>query len=321
MTIKEFKDKLAEEIRNKLRKNNLSTPILDRLELHVKDFEDVSVQDIIGSKNMRHDVYVSFIYQICYPSRIKMDIDENYQPITKKRIAIVNCKSRKQDYTCSADEMYDISHHYKAQRNFFIKGYDDYYIISSKYGIIHHNQIIEPYDIRLSRNSFDDNNKIQGWDEDKLSSIKNQMQWMIDKGWEIDFHTSRIYYNYLPQEIKDNIRYIKQPRGIVSVAPTYNEASDMLDSKNLEECLEFISSKKDKKHKPEVDTWFHHPKHGSFFGKSMDLCKKYNGVNQGNLFRVAIGQFTHAVGWVIDESLLPNLYQTESGQWRLKKQK
>ena len=77
MTIKEFKDKLAEEIRNKLRKNNLSTPILDRLELHVKDFEGVSVQDIIGSKNMRHDVYVSFIYQICYPSRIKMDIDEN----------------------------------------------------------------------------------------------------------------------------------------------------------------------------------------------------------------------------------------------------
>ena len=323
MTIKEFKDKLAEEIRNKLRKNNLSTPILDRLELHVKDFEDVSVQDIIGSKNMRHDVYVSFIYQICYPSRIKMDIDENYQPIKNRRIAIVSCKSRKQDYTCSADEMYSVSHLYKAQREFFIKGYDDWYIISSKYGIIHPTQIIEPYDITLGAHSSNmtKNQTINTWDDDILDKIEKQIEWMVKKGWEIDIHTSRVYYNPLSDKVKNSTKYIKQPRGVNTVKGIYNNATKMLDDDSLEKCLEFISEKKQTTTQ-DTPKWWYHRDSEDFFGTSGELKKLYpEQMNEGGILRVSIGQFPQHRGWVIDKSLLDKLYQTDSGQWRIKKQK
>ena len=39
-----------------------------------------------------------------------------------KRIAIVNCKSKKQSYKCSAEQMYDISFQFRYQTD-FIKEY------------------------------------------------------------------------------------------------------------------------------------------------------------------------------------------------------
>ena len=74
MTIQEFKDRITEELRTRVKKVGKPTPILDRLELHVKDFDGYVVEDILKPKNMDHDIYVSFLYQICYPSRIKMDM-------------------------------------------------------------------------------------------------------------------------------------------------------------------------------------------------------------------------------------------------------
>jgi len=104
MTIQEFKTHIEEELRNKLRGNNESTPILNRLEKHLKDFDEYSLTDLLNPKNMKHDLYVSFLFQICFPSRIKMDIDAEYTPIKKKRIAIVNCKSRKKKLNRSLKE-------------------------------------------------------------------------------------------------------------------------------------------------------------------------------------------------------------------------
>ena len=325
MTIKEFKDKLAEEIRNKLRKNDTPTPILDRLELHVKDFEGVSVQDIIGSKNMRHDVYVSFIYQICYPSRIKMDIDENYQPITKKRIAIVGCKSQKQNYTCSADEMYSPSPTYRTQREFFLKGYDDWYIMSSKYGLIHHKQIIKPYNNTVGKTGahHKKENIIQGWDPQIIEDTNERIKWMVNtKGWEVDLHISMNYYKPLLKETKSICRHIPQPMGAGTPISKYLSCVDMLDDKSnsFDEILKFISKRPDKD--PEQDQWWYHPNNPPFFGTSAKIATKYKseGIQAGNTYNVVVGKVTQHKGWVVDESLLPNLYQTDSGQWRIKKQ-
>ena len=269
---------------------------------------------------MKHDLYVSFLFQICFPSRIKMGIDAEYEPIKKKRIAIVSCKSRKQDYVCSANEMYSPSHLYKAQREFFIKGYDDYYIISSKYGIIHHSQIIEPYDITLGAhsNNMTKNQNIECWSVEKLEFINKQLEWMINKEWKIDFHVSKVYYSPLSNDIKTKVNYIKQPRGVNNVKPIYEAATTLLDNKSLDECLKFISEKKVAKYH-ESSKWFYHPNYEPFFGKSLELATIYSEyLNKGGIYRVSVGIFTHHRGWVIDESLLDKLYQTDSGQWRIK---
>jgi hypothetical protein len=71
----------------------------------------------------------------------------------KKRLAIINCKSKKQSYKCTAEEMYFISFQFKAQIEFIKVYYDDYAILSTKYGIIYPTSIIEPYEISLAKGS------------------------------------------------------------------------------------------------------------------------------------------------------------------------
>ena len=56
-------------------------------------------------------------------------------------VAITNCRSMKQDYTCSAEEMYSKSYVFRAQKDFFNLAYDEYYILSSYYGVIPHDKI------------------------------------------------------------------------------------------------------------------------------------------------------------------------------------
>lgn len=323
MTIQEFKAHIEEELRHKLRGNNEATPILDRLDKHVTDFDGYDLTDLLNPKNMKHDLYVSFLFQICFPSRIRMEIDAEYTPIKKKRIAIVSCKSQKQDYPCSADEMYSPSAAFKAQREFFIKGYDDYYIMSSKYGLIHHSQIIKPYNRMVGESSMITKNQdqIRGWEMEVISLITEQIKWMISKGYEIDIHASRNYYNPLPQEIKDKINYIKQPQGVNNVKPRYDQAIEMLDTKPLKECLESIGRKSEKP--KESKRWWYHPNYKPFYGTTTMLFGYYNKkglkLNSGNLSKIHAGEMKQAAGWVIDKSLLNRLYQTDSGQWRIKK--
>lgn len=320
MTTQEFKIHLEKELRHKLKCDNEPTPILDRLELHLKDFDEYDLTDLLNPKNMKHDLYTSFLFQICFPSRIKMDIDAEYTPIKKKRVAIVNCKNNKQQYTCSADEMYSASHHYRAQRKFFLKAYDDYYIISSEYGIIHHSQIIKPYDrIIVNRQYMSEGDRKFGWEPETISLIKEQLQWMKKKGWEISFHTTKAYYDILSDDIRGYVNYIKQPHGMNLVPPRYGKAIEMLEDTPLEECLEFIGHREDKPKGGPVE-WYH-PQYPSFFGTPWELTCKYKPqqLQDTNLTNVRKGTTNHHRGWVTDESLLPHLYQTDSGQWRIKK--
>lgn len=44
-----------------------------------------------------------------------------------------------------------ISTWFKKCKNFVDKEYDNWYILSAKYGLIHHSDVIEPYDITISQ--------------------------------------------------------------------------------------------------------------------------------------------------------------------------
>lgn len=324
MTIQEFKTHIEEELRNKLRGGNEATPILDRLDKHLTDFDGYDLTDLLNPKNMKHDLYVSFLFQICFPSRIKMEIDAEYTPIKKKRVAIVSCKSTKQDYICSADEMYSPSPTYKAQREFFIKGYDDWYIMSSKYGIIHHKQIIEPYNNTVGKTGdhHKKENTIQEWDPSIIKNTQKQINWMVNKmEWEVDLHVSMNYYKPLSLETKSMCRHVSQPMGAGTPISKYISCVDMLDDKtnNFDEILEFISKRPNKE--PEQNQWWYHPNNPPFFGTSQKIATKYKseGIQGGNTYNVAVGKVSQHKGWVTDKSLLNKLYQTDSGQWRLKK--
>lgn len=323
MNIKEFKEHLANELRDKKKDPNSPTPIWDRLAFHLRDYPEFSVEDLLQPEKFKSDLFVSFLLQVCYPSRIKMPFVAEYESNRKKKVAIISCKSRKKDYICSADVMYGDSHLYQAQRNFCVKGYDEYYIVSSKYGITHPSQIIEPYNITLSKSqhTLSENNKnLSTWDPQVLSNVHNQLEWMIEQGWDVDFHTSRAYYEPLEDYIKSQINYIKQPRGINSVKPIYDEATKMLDNSSLEESLKFITKKRESTNK-ETPKWFYHPEHGKFYGKTRDVITNYShlALDEANLACVSRGKNPQSCGWVIDESLLDKLYQTDSGKWRLKK--
>lgn len=65
-------------------------------------------------------------------------------------IYFVGCTKNKQDYACSAKEMYSKSVLFKKQIAYINKiSDDDYYILSAKYGLVHPDHKIEPYDISL----------------------------------------------------------------------------------------------------------------------------------------------------------------------------
>ena len=238
------------------------------------------------------------------------------------RVAVISCKKQKQIYACEADEMYSKSFVYRAQRNFIKPAYDQYLILSSKYGLIKPDKVIEPYDKSIYKNpsiNFDNTEVVEDatafwvYVEDKLNKL-------LDLGCEIDFHTSNDYYKPLSKEIKTKVNHIKQPKAFGLTQTVYNEAEEMFNNGNdLDTCLVDITKKRASKYN-EQPKWFYHPQFGEYFGKTSDLHRKYpNDTDEGTLYQLSTFRTKQHKGWVIDKPLLSELKQTESGQWRLKK--
>jgi hypothetical protein len=64
----------------------------------------------------------------------------------KKSLCIINCAAHKKDFKCPASQMYDDSHLFRAARDFAQKNFDEYIILSAKYGVLHPYEMIEPYE-------------------------------------------------------------------------------------------------------------------------------------------------------------------------------
>ena len=62
------------------------------------------------------------------------------------KIAVINCGSKKKEYACPAREMYEGGSLFRKMRDYVEQAYDGYYILSGKYGLMHPDQIIEPYE-------------------------------------------------------------------------------------------------------------------------------------------------------------------------------
>jgi cytoplasmic iron level regulating protein YaaA (DUF328/UPF0246 family) len=107
-----------------------------------------------------------------------------------KHIALVSCVSKKTHERNKASDLY-ISTWFKKCKNFVDKEYDNWYILSAKYGLIHHSDVIEPYDITLSQ--MPQSQRILWGNEicDKLNNLYSQE--VIN----IDIYAGKLYRKYI----------------------------------------------------------------------------------------------------------------------------
>jgi hypothetical protein len=68
------------------------------------------------------------------------------------KIALISCTKKKRSYPCAAKEMYEPSSLFtKAVAFVEKKGYDDWFILSAKYGLLAKDMVIDPYDVTLNQ--------------------------------------------------------------------------------------------------------------------------------------------------------------------------
>jgi hypothetical protein len=218
------------------------------------------------------------------------------------KIAILGCKKQKQDYTCPADEMYSKAFTYIAQRDFIKQAYDDYYIFSSKYGIIHHTQIIEPYNITLQQTGT----KYQVFansDPFDAMFVKQNVAKFVENNVdnELHFHVTRAYMSYVkPFTNTQIVKHITQMQNTGMIKERYTEALQKWNG-DLDKSLKIIQTPIPKN--PESPHNWYHPELGEYYGTSYQLWKIYKDkqpkLDQAMLRKVGFGRLNHHKNWII----------------------
>ena len=211
-------------------------------------------------------------------------------------IAILSCTKKKQTYSCSAKEMYSANYNFIDKLNFIEKYYDEYYIMSVKYGIITLEQTIEPYNLTLSRDKVQLGSEITYPTKEHLQWLKDNVNTFISNnlGKQIDFHTPQLYSNLIKD--KDLVRLVKQER-TASNTTKYRKA---LEIDNLDNAIDYMNNFNLTPKVKENEKWFTHPKLGEFYGKSYELFKMYKGkFDKGGLYQVSTGRSNQHKGWRI----------------------
>jgi hypothetical protein len=250
-------------------------------------------------------------------------------------VAITNCKSMKQNYACSVDEMYSKSYVYRAQHELFNKAYDKYLIFSAKYGLIPPTKVIEPYDLALEAKIGRVNvtNALTKEQKQQLfNKVEEQLISLFEIADEIHFHTSNIYYAPFEKifkkhpKFKNKLRRVGQQKNPPVAQRKYHEASKMYNGDNLEECLNHVSTiqkgvPEDKK------MWYHNKLAPEGIGPSKaHQVRKWvqdnhpnEKIDEGSLHKVSLSKIEQTYGWVIDSKYLPYLKQYPNGSWRFMK--
>lgn len=254
------------------------------------------------------------------------------------KLAVLSCKSYKEDHPCSAELMYMKSALHKIQVEFVKKYYDGYIILSSKHGVLYPYQVIEPYKSMLSTASPKyKKSAIQSDPSVHIHSKEETMEWaqnvitheVWSKYTHADFHTSDVYYKPIKNNIPIPHTKIKFANAqIVIMVGRYKKIYDQLI--NGEEVDFGILSEKVVSKFPEKRRTHYHHEYPSFFGWARELSALYpeqkldeccimniDKINaEGERYRHAGRQHK---GWVVNEDELCNLTKKEDGKWAYKK--
>jgi hypothetical protein len=132
-------------------------------------------------------------------------------------IAVINCGSKKQLNACQAKDMYKGGNLYDMMLEYVENNYDEYYIISGKYGLLEPTQIIEPYEdvVFFVQKIFRDRAKKQGKTIEAVSK-KDQREWgkkvWESKNWNqydrVDFYINIYYWEPMKQWFNNGEKFI-----------------------------------------------------------------------------------------------------------------
>ena len=86
------------------------------------------------------------------------------------RIALISCTSLKEDYDCSAIELYSKSPTFRLAYAYAEIVADDIYILSAKYGLVSKDQVLAPYNDTLLDKSEDEKKE---WSKNVLAQLKD----------------------------------------------------------------------------------------------------------------------------------------------------
>lgn len=113
-----------------------------------------------------------------------------------KRIALVSCTKQKQNSPCKAEEMYMPSTLFRKITTYIRQSqFDDWYILSAKYGLLNKSTIISTYDVTLLKMRAIERKKwADNVAEELLEDLSNQT--------EIYFFAGEKYRQYLLPQLE-----------------------------------------------------------------------------------------------------------------------
>jgi len=156
-----------------------------------------------------------------------------------RKLAIITCKATKKAYSCKAEEMYSDSPQFNHQVPFIESYYNDYKIISAKYGILDRDTIIDPYDITFAKSNHPtpDSKSVFRW----TTKVKKQIAQLSFEWDEIHLHLSNDYFKHIQQVLQiPNVYFIKLP-SMFDMKSNYDKAYELMEEKNIVN-LEVISN-------------------------------------------------------------------------------
>lgn len=120
------------------------------------------------------------------------------------KIALIGCTARKQDYTCSAIEMYTKSSYFNLKLDYCKKiNVDKIFILSAKYGLLDSDTVIEPYNIHLKSTS---KQYKLNWSKNVLNDLKEKTDLIND---EFIILAGNDYMKYLVEHIPNSYNPVK----------------------------------------------------------------------------------------------------------------
>lgn len=145
-------------------------------------------------------------------------------------LGIINCAAQKKDFRCKASEMYDDSKLFRTMRDYCMRNYDEYIILSAYYGVLYPDDIIEPYKDTVM---FVPNQLLHSGKEYHALNVAEKREWSKkvvnsinwDKYSEINFHCGGYYMEFLKPlvENKENVIIHEMISGITNNIKNYSE--------------------------------------------------------------------------------------------------
>ena len=132
-------------------------------------------------------------------------------------LAIINCACKKQKYPCGPREMYWPSTLFKVRMLFIEPRYDNWVVISSKYGVVTQDMIIEPYDLYLGSDALIRKEGTESYTlaEKKAWGLRvvNELRPLVAQYDQVDGFISSVYHSPFPRPFPLPVRFLKNSAG------------------------------------------------------------------------------------------------------------